>query len=309
VRGLSWRGLAAVAVAAPVIGVIGALLVVDPSGAATGATVSLPAVSRSVPPQPAHAASAPIPTTTATRSSLSGGTATGNLASAAVVAPGLPAFVSDPGTVAQVAQDLIVTINVQSKGAYAIAATPDNLTLFEAWMANEGGLWANNPLNTSLEAGRYPHQITTTGVNTGIPIFPDIQIGAEATATTLLSNHDYAVILSVLSRGNAPCTDFAQAVIQSPWASSHYGYDPSRFCGGSVGSGGVSVVSACLRLPGRGQRVGGRTVRAPGDCGRYAEHASRVGSPRPGTPHHPGTRHSGPDVGTHPSAGARRWRR
>ena len=40
------------------------------------------------------------------------------------------------------------------------------------------------------------------GQNTGIPVFPDIEIGIDATATTLLSGHAYVRILWVLAEGN-----------------------------------------------------------------------------------------------------------
>jgi hypothetical protein len=133
------------------------------------------------------------------------------------------------GGSAQVAQSLISAIDRQSGGRYDIPASADNVTLLERWMANEGGLWADNPLNTSLDAASYPHQ-----GKTGIPIYPSIAVGIQETAKTLLGNPVYAPILRALSSGTTSCETFAAAVIRSPWASSHYGYDPARFCGGSV---------------------------------------------------------------------------
>jgi len=212
---------------------------------------------------------------------------------------GPPAFVT-PTTEAQVAQDLIAAVDAQSNGVYTIAATADNLSLIESWMANEGGLWADNPLNTSLGTGRYPHQITSGGQDTGIPIFPDIVVGIDATAKTLLSNGAYATILAVLDRGDAPCGAFASAVIDSPWASSHYGHDPARFCGSTAGTGAVPSTTACLRLPDHGKRSALRAAREPGTCGRFAtpaRHSSfhQVGTDHPATSHRPsgegGTRH------------------
>lgn len=199
-----------------------------------------------------------------------------------VTPKGPPAFVPGPTTESQVAQDLIAAIDAQSKGAWAIAATADNLSLVESWMANEGGLWADNPLNTSLDAGRYPHQITTGGQDTGIPIFPGIALGVEATATTLLSNGAYAGILAVLGQGDAPCDAFARAVIDSPWAASHYGHDPARFCGSSGGT--VPLVTACLRLPHHAKGFALRAAREPGACGRVVTHTARMDA-RAGTVH------------------------
>jgi hypothetical protein len=180
-------------------------------------------------------------------------------------------FTADPTTEEGVATRLIAAIDAGSGGRFSIRATLDNIGLLDTWMDNEGGLWANNPLNTSLDAVRYPDQITTTGEDTHIPIYPDIQIGIDATATTLLSDHVYSGILWMLNEGTAPCRAFASVVMASPWAASHYGDDGSRFCGASGGSGPPgSVLSACLRLPDGGGRVGGRHRGMPGACGRPA---------------------------------------
>jgi len=138
------------------------------------------------------------------------------------------------GTTAQVAAGLIRAVNQQSNGTEHIPVTADNVSLLDRWMANEGGLWADNPLNTSLDSAAYQHQFTTSGEDTGIPIFPSMTTGIGATATTLLSNQAYARILQVLKSGKASCLSFAKAVIHSPWASSHYGYDTARFCSGTI---------------------------------------------------------------------------
>lgn len=135
-----------------------------------------------------------------------------------------------------VASELISAIDEQSGGSYDIPASADNVALLVRWMSNEGGLWANNPLNTSLDAARHPHQFTTAGVNTGIPIFPTMHAGVVATATTLLDYGAYAGILKTLSSGSASCSAFARQVIRSPWAASHYGHDPARFCSASPSS-------------------------------------------------------------------------
>ncbi|HML01664.1 MAG TPA: hypothetical protein VK428_15890 [Acidimicrobiales bacterium] len=161
-------------------------------------------------------------------------------AAPSAAAPSSPAptasTVSGPtgGEPAKVAVELIMAVNRQAAGRYLIPATTGNIALLEHWMADEGGLWADNPLNTSLDAAKYPHQITSSGSDTGIPIFPTMQDGVDATAQTLLRNGAYASILTLLSTGTATCTAFADAVIASPWAASHYGHDPSAFCGSTV---------------------------------------------------------------------------
>jgi hypothetical protein len=214
-------------------------------------------------------------------------------ASLAVPAAGGNGYVSDPTTEAHVAADLVVAIDSLSEGRYSIVATADNVSLLETWMDNEGGLWADNPLNTSLDADRYPHQVTSSGQNTGIPVFPNIKVGIDATAQTLLSGHAYVDILWVLSEGSASCDSFARAVMASPWAASHYGGNPAHFCGDSGGSGTPgSSTTACLRLRNRGN-----SVRMPGLCGRKAGSAGAGRAHRRGaktakastaTPHHRG---------------------
>ncbi len=133
-----------------------------------------------------------------------------------------------------VAAQLIGVINQQAKQQGPIPETADNVGLLGRWMANEGGLWADNPLNTSLGAASYPHQYTASGQDTGIPIFPNLSSGLAATATTLLSNPSYAGILKVLRSGRASCLKFAKVVIQSPWASGHYDHNPAGFCSGRI---------------------------------------------------------------------------
>jgi hypothetical protein len=272
-RGFEWRAVSAVLAAGLLGGFVAGILVMPgapghgpESAAASALTDTAPAsYARRLPavanPHPAPTSSMAPTTPTAPP------VATVIPASLAVSTPAGTGSVADPTTETQVAQDLIVAINDQSKGGDTIATTADNVAMLVSWMDNEGGLWADNPLNTSLDAARYPHEFTTAGQDTGIPIFPSIQVGIAATATTLLSNHSYAGILAVLSEGTASCDAFARAVIESPWAASHYGGDPSRFCGASGGAGTVPVTTACLRVPGHGSH---RAARMPGACGRRA---------------------------------------
>ncbi|HYA69664.1 MAG TPA: hypothetical protein VED63_13110 [Acidimicrobiales bacterium] len=151
------------------------------------------------------------------------------------------------GTAGLFALGLIATLDSRSAGEDRIAATARNVALIETWMANEGGLWADNPLNTSLDASRYPKQFTSSGTDTGIPIYPSLHVGIEETATTLLSNPAYADILAVLGRRSASCVAFAVAVIESPWAASHYGHDVSGFCSGAQPD--LDAVSATTLRP------------------------------------------------------------
>jgi hypothetical protein len=178
---------------------------------------------------------------------------------------------ADTTTEEGVATRLIAAIDAGSHGRFSIRTTLDNVELLDTWMDNEGGLWANNPLNTSLDAVRYPDQLTASGEDTHIPIFPDIQIGIDATVTTLLSNPAYSGILRTLSEGTAPCPAFASVVMASPWAASHYGDNASHFCGAPAGSGAPGgVLTACLRLPRASTRGGRRRDDMPGACGGQA---------------------------------------
>ena len=150
--------------------------------------------------------------------------------------PGSAPLVAAPESTqaAQVAAALIASVDQQSHGTRSIPATPDNVGLVARWIMNEGGLRADNPLNTSHGAGGYPHQVTAGGQDTGIPIFPTMAVGVAADAATLLSNPRYARILHVLAGGKASCMAFATAVIRSPWASGHYGHNPLGFCTGNM---------------------------------------------------------------------------
>ena len=132
------------------------------------------------------------------------------------------------------ASALLVAVNKQLQRPKGIPATSVNVALLDHWFAAEGGLWANNPLNTSLDSAAYPHEFTTGGQDTGIPIYPSLGTGISMTASTLTGNPAYEPILRSLQSGHASCIAFANAVIRSPWASSHYYYDPVGFCTGQI---------------------------------------------------------------------------
>lgn len=224
------------------------------AGQAAIASSGAPITPSTLPPQPTTTAPpvtsvAPLVTTPVVPSTTS---QTAPISRAPAAAPAGPAVsatpASVPAQVASVARGIIYAVDVRSGGRYRIAATADNVSLLARWMANEGGLWADNPLNTSLDAGSYPHQFTSAGVDSGSPIFPSMAVGIRNTASTLLLPA-YGKILAVLARGNAPCTVFATAVIRSPWAASHYGYDPGAFCN--------AAPSGSLKPGHRGHRGGG----------------------------------------------------
>jgi hypothetical protein len=198
---------------------------VEPSTPSGAVTTSAPTT---LPPRTPPPTNAAVPTTAPVTSRPTPLPRT--VSRAAIAVP-----VAKPSTAtAQAAVSLISALRARSNGRDAISATTDNIDLLGRWMANEGGLWADNPLNTSLDSAAYPHQFSANGQDTGIPIFPNLSVGVAATAATLLANPRYARILKVLGSGSAPCIVFARAVIQSPWASGHYDHDPGGFCSGRI---------------------------------------------------------------------------
>lgn len=168
-----------------------------------------------------------------------------------------------------VAVSLIDSINRLSHGTYAVAETPANVALLEVWMAHEGGLWADNPLNTSLDASAYPHQFTTSGQDTGIPIYPNLSTGVTNTALTLLGNPAYGGILKVLASGTGSCIAFGSAVVESPWAGSHYGYDAGSFCP----SGTTPTLTVSTPIAPRGHKHPAGSSSAP--VARSQHHGTR----------------------------------
>jgi hypothetical protein len=178
----------------------------------------------------------------------------------------------------QFASGLIDAVNKDSNGRYDIPSSAANIALIEEWMAHEGGLWANNPLNTSLYASRYPHEFTSSGVDVGIPIYPNLDVGIADTAATLLGNPAYQQILAVLESGSGSCMAFASAVVESPWAASHYGYDPGSFCP----PGSPATVSAELAQAtassGKSQSTTDRSVSARTRHG-HSGHSKSLTSP------------------------------
>lgn len=199
--------------------------------------IAPPVVSTSPPTVATPAPTSPAPSSTSKGTSPAA-SASASPPATALTAPAVAGIggAAVPAEVAQVAYQIIAAVNRQSNGRLVVPATDQNVALLAQWMANEGGLWADNPLNTSLDAGRYPHQFTSDGEDTGIPIFPSMAAGVDATAKTLLSGPAYRRILLALTTGKASCPAFAADVIHSPWASSHYHYNTAAFCGASPGA-------------------------------------------------------------------------
>lgn len=125
-------------------------------------------------------------------------------------------------------------------GAPASALNRQKLDL---WESAEGGLQpehANNPFNTSLDSSMYPHVPTTD-----IPIYPSLAIGLSETARTLLHSspsYGYDAIVQNLRSGGSEQA-FAQALIGSSWAGSHYQGSTAIQSAAGGGSPNVAAVA------------------------------------------------------------------
>jgi len=112
--------------------------------------------------------------------------------------------------------------------ADSLPRTSCNLSAVMAWERAEGGGFGNqaefNPLNTNPGPGAgWP------GYNAdGAWAFPNAADGLLYTVRTL-NNGDYGGILSALRAGNS-AQAVCNAIMASPWAASHYGYDMTASC-------------------------------------------------------------------------------
>jgi hypothetical protein len=148
----------------------------------------------------------------------------------------------------------VTTIQTPTQWADAVLGyanlptTADDTDDILRWMVGEEppSDWANNNNPLNINAG-----------GTGSDTFPSLDASAQETAAYLgMSN--YAGIYSVLASGGDP-TAFSAAVVASPWASGHYGGDPSYFLGISpteedanapLGSPGSSATLTSSPAPG-----------------------------------------------------------
>lgn len=130
----------------------------------------------------------------------------------------------------------ISSSNLSSRGSWARALlradglprTSCNVNAVTQWELAEGGGFgnqaANNPLNVNPGPGAgWP------GYNaTGAWAFPDAATGLRYTVATL-NNGNYGGIISALQAGgNAQAV--MNAIQDSPWAASHYGYGLTANC-------------------------------------------------------------------------------
>jgi hypothetical protein len=112
---------------------------------------------------------------------------------------------------------LLLEINASGKetDGRTVPITLNNIQNIERWMVAEepSSDWfdRNNPLNASLG----------TGSSDGTGSYANLSVAAQETAA-MLTQSNMSGILDAL-QGDEPPATFSAAVVQSPWASSHYG--------------------------------------------------------------------------------------
>ena len=135
------------------------------------------------------------------------------------------------------------------KDVGGVPVTENNVTNIGRWMTMEepSSNWnnRNNPLNASLG----------TSASDGTASYPDLATAAQYTAKMINQSNMSAIKAALAS--NASASDFAAAVISSPWASSHYRNNQSGFAGTSPGfARGTQLVDRTqLALLHRGEAV------------------------------------------------------
>lgn len=122
--------------------------------------------------------------------------------------------------------------------------TQSNINLMLTWMENENypANWAprNNPLNASLG----------TDSTDGTGGYQSLNESAYYTARMIFGQSNMSGIAAALGSGTATPAQFGQAVISSPWASSHYGYNLARFTHGAPGSSPAATAAAAANQAG-----------------------------------------------------------
>lgn len=99
--------------------------------------------------------------------------------------------------------------------------TQHNIRDMERWMTGENppsDWWnRNNPLNASLG----------TNSSDGLGSYSSLGVGAMETARMIEQNNMEGIDAAL--RADAPTSQFSAAVVESPWANSHYGGNPNYF--------------------------------------------------------------------------------
>jgi hypothetical protein len=112
--------------------------------------------------------------------------------------------------------------------ADSLPLTACNLSAVTEWEAREGGGFGNQAAYDPLNVNPGPGAGWPGHPAIGAWAFPSAAIGLRYTVATL-GNGDYAGILATLRAGNS-AQAVCDAIEDSPWAASHYGYDLTASC-------------------------------------------------------------------------------
>lgn len=112
---------------------------------------------------------------------------------------------------------LLMQLNASGKvpGGQSVPITLNNIHNIERWMVaeNPSADWfhLNNPLNASLG----------TSSSDGTAGYANLSVAGQETAAMLTQSNMSGILDALIN--DAPAATFSTAVVQSPWASGHYG--------------------------------------------------------------------------------------
>ena len=142
------------------------------------------------------------------------------------------------------AEQLLSDVNTEAPNAPKVPIDTNTVDDILHWMPAEEPVssWynRNNPLNASLG----------TSASDGTGSYPDLATGAQYTAA-MIDQRNMSGIRAALAADDPAGGGFSQAVVASPWASSHYGGDPlhiakttsSPNAPGPAGGGGAGTAN------------------------------------------------------------------
>jgi len=153
-----------------------------------------------------------------------------------------------------------------------LPTTQNNINKLVHWMPwekpHDGNSidWAqgNNPLNINGSSG-----MGGTPTGQGYDAFPDLTTGAKATANYLLMPNYTQIYANLQNDGTL--SDFSNAVVASPWAGGHYGWNYSAiattFLYPPISANGDKVGSGQSSGGANGAGSNAASNATPGTCG------------------------------------------
>jgi hypothetical protein len=127
------------------------------------------------------------------------------------------------------AEQVLQDVNADDPSAAPVPIDANTVGDIDHWMPAEEpiGNWfdRDNPLNASLG----------TTSSDGTASYPDLATGADYTAK-MIDQTNMSGIRQALAT-DQPVAGFSPAVVASPWASGHYGYNPQAIAQTTAGGG------------------------------------------------------------------------